>query len=275
MSGNRRVSAVRKEGTAEYAEIAEEFKEKTRAKLCVSCGLCGQTRIIFVRQCFRRRLTADNPSDHSPLHVRLRCISCGATPESAGRDFRCTRCGDLLEFFFPGWSFDPDGPEISLAQSQDLPQRARPERCVALPRTPAADSGRARHHSARRQHSALSTAPLRASHRARPSPRQASGHEPDGILQRHGHDLRRVVSPSGRVSLGGLRFHRQHVGFDGGLRCARKHAQPGADPRRQDLLGQALAIARLRSPHLPASHRFRRLRAHPERTRPPEAGLSV
>jgi threonine synthase len=37
---------------------------------------------------------------------RLRCISCGATPDSAGQDFRCTRCGDLLEFFFPGWSFD-------------------------------------------------------------------------------------------------------------------------------------------------------------------------
>lgn len=37
---------------------------------------------------------------------RLRCISCGATPDSAGRDFRCTRCGDLLEFFFTGWSFD-------------------------------------------------------------------------------------------------------------------------------------------------------------------------
>ena len=38
---------------------------------------------------------------------RLRCISCGATPESAAQDFRCTACGDLLEFFFPGWAFDP------------------------------------------------------------------------------------------------------------------------------------------------------------------------
>jgi threonine synthase len=32
---------------------------------------------------------------------RLRCISCGATPESAGQNFRCNNCGDLLEFFFP------------------------------------------------------------------------------------------------------------------------------------------------------------------------------
>jgi threonine synthase len=37
----------------------------------------------------------------------LRCINCGATPDSAGQDFRCTACGDLLEFFFRGWTFDP------------------------------------------------------------------------------------------------------------------------------------------------------------------------
>jgi threonine synthase len=37
---------------------------------------------------------------------RLRCIACGATPDSASRDFRCTACGDLLEFFFPGWTSD-------------------------------------------------------------------------------------------------------------------------------------------------------------------------
>ncbi len=35
---------------------------------------------------------------------RLRCIACGATPDSAGKDFRCTVCGDLLEFYFPGWT---------------------------------------------------------------------------------------------------------------------------------------------------------------------------
>jgi threonine synthase len=37
---------------------------------------------------------------------RLRCISCGATPDSAAQDFRCTACGDLLEFFFPEYTFD-------------------------------------------------------------------------------------------------------------------------------------------------------------------------
>ncbi len=37
---------------------------------------------------------------------RLRCIACGATPDSAGQDFRCAGCGDLLEFFSPEWNFD-------------------------------------------------------------------------------------------------------------------------------------------------------------------------
>ena len=39
--------------------------------------------------------------------ARLRCIGCGATPDSAGQDFRCTDCGDLFEFVFPGWNYDP------------------------------------------------------------------------------------------------------------------------------------------------------------------------
>ena len=39
--------------------------------------------------------------------AQLRCISCGATPASAAQDFRCTNCGDLLEFVFPGRDFDP------------------------------------------------------------------------------------------------------------------------------------------------------------------------
>lgn len=33
--------------------------------------------------------------------MRLRCISCGSCPDTASQDFRCTACGDLLEFFFP------------------------------------------------------------------------------------------------------------------------------------------------------------------------------
>ena len=44
--------------------------------------------------------------------ARLRCIACGASPDDAGQDFRCSACGDLLEFFFPGWNLDQlDGAE--------------------------------------------------------------------------------------------------------------------------------------------------------------------
>ena len=34
---------------------------------------------------------------------RLRCISCGTIPDTAGQDFRCKHCGDLLEVFYPDW----------------------------------------------------------------------------------------------------------------------------------------------------------------------------
>lgn len=39
--------------------------------------------------------------------AQLRCISCGDTPASAAQDFRCTTCGDLLEFNFVKWPDDP------------------------------------------------------------------------------------------------------------------------------------------------------------------------
>jgi threonine synthase len=45
--------------------------------------------------------------DQAATVSRLRCIACGASPDSAAQDFRCANCGDLLEFFFPGWTFDP------------------------------------------------------------------------------------------------------------------------------------------------------------------------
>jgi threonine synthase len=43
-----------------------------------------------------------------PLNdTRLRCIGCGATPDSATQDFRCASCSDLLEFYFVQWPHDP------------------------------------------------------------------------------------------------------------------------------------------------------------------------
>jgi len=51
--------------------------------------------------------------------AKLRCISCGATPSSAGQDFRCTACGDLLEFFFPEWTSAPLDEGLSHHTSSD------------------------------------------------------------------------------------------------------------------------------------------------------------
>jgi threonine synthase len=34
---------------------------------------------------------------------RLRCINCGAILATAGQNFRCPACGDLLEAFYPAW----------------------------------------------------------------------------------------------------------------------------------------------------------------------------
>jgi len=50
--------------------------------------------------------------------MKLRCISCGATPASAAQDFRCTVCGDLLEFFFPGST--PDALSFDAATLKSL-----------------------------------------------------------------------------------------------------------------------------------------------------------
>ncbi len=46
-------------------------------------------------------------SQFTETSARLRCITCGSKPASAAQDFRCTSCGDLLEFVFPEWSHDP------------------------------------------------------------------------------------------------------------------------------------------------------------------------
>ena len=46
-------------------------------------------------------------TDQTAITSRLRCIGCGATPDSVSQDFRCTNCGDLFEFVFPGWKYDP------------------------------------------------------------------------------------------------------------------------------------------------------------------------
>jgi threonine synthase len=53
--------------------------------------------------------------------AKLRCISCGDATNSAEPDFRCTSCGNLLEFVFPSWNADP--PNASALKSLWLERR--------------------------------------------------------------------------------------------------------------------------------------------------------
>ena len=55
--------------------------------------------------------------------AKLRCIACGATPNSASQDFRCGSCSDLLEFFFPGWTLDPTAFDAAALKSLWLNRR--------------------------------------------------------------------------------------------------------------------------------------------------------
>jgi threonine synthase len=52
-------------------------------------------------------MTKDTLSQaNSASASEVRCIACGSIPVSLGHDFRCTRCGDLLEIAYPGWKTD-------------------------------------------------------------------------------------------------------------------------------------------------------------------------
>jgi threonine synthase len=59
--------------------------------------------------------------------ARLRCISCGETPDSAAQDFRCAACGELLEFFFPGWASGAPAFDPATLKSRWLNRRASRE----------------------------------------------------------------------------------------------------------------------------------------------------
>ena len=105
--------------------------------------------------------------------------------------------------------------------------------------------------------------------------RQTPGHEPHRLVQRHGNDGRAFAGARARLPVGGVRFHRQHLGRHGGLRLPRPHEQPGLAARGQDLLVQALPGARLRRRHLSIEYRLRWLRARAGGSGPARAGLSA
>ena len=111
----------------------------------------------------------------------------------------------------------------------------------------------------------------RAAHRSAGVDRLRAKHQgmnPTGSFKDTGMTVAISFARQNEFQVGGLRFDRKHLSVDGRLRRARRHAQPGGDSRRQDCLGQAFAVARLRRPHLPAAHRLRRLRSRSGRNHP-------
>jgi threonine synthase len=48
---------------------------------------------------------------------RFRCIGCGSLSDSAGKDFHCARCGDLLEITYPRWQDQGARPEAENLKS--------------------------------------------------------------------------------------------------------------------------------------------------------------
>ena len=78
--------------------------------------------------------------------VRLRCIGCDRTLDSAAQDFRCANCGDLLEFVFSGWTYDPSALRARwlnrrLSVGQSLLDQAEVRQSEIIPSTSAKSPG--------------------------------------------------------------------------------------------------------------------------------------
>ena len=77
------------------------------------------------------------------------------------------------------------------------------------------------------------------------------GMNPTGSFKDTGMTAAHERGQGARLRVGGLRFDREHFGLHGRLRRPRRTAEPGADSRGQDRLGQALAGHGLRRRDLP------------------------
>jgi threonine synthase len=61
-------------------------------------------------------LVSSSIEDVRQKNFRFRCIACGALSHAAGQDFRCGKCGDLLEITYPAWNdAPPDAASLQLA----------------------------------------------------------------------------------------------------------------------------------------------------------------
>src|SRR6185437_1903563 len=64
-----------------------------------TCAADSPRRLDSGKMTAGAKVQADMKSGHA-----LRCIACGTEFERAGAEFRCPRCGDLLEVVYPAWA---------------------------------------------------------------------------------------------------------------------------------------------------------------------------
>jgi threonine synthase len=55
--------------------------------------------------------SSTSAADAYPADFRFRCIACGHLGDTAGQDFRCAQCRDLLEITYPAWQQSKRDPE--------------------------------------------------------------------------------------------------------------------------------------------------------------------
>ena len=173
--------------------------------------------------------------------------------------YNCPRCGGLLEAVYPRPADRAGGVEGAVARPAHLQRAARPERRLALPRvhpvsgrlSPRGDAAGGQHAAARRAPGGRATAgwiALAFKHQ---------GFNPTGSFKDNGMTCGVAQARATGRAAGGVRFHRQHLGFHGGL-CQRR--RPAADyfhPARQHLVRQAGAGAGVRRAHAAGGGQFR------------------
>ena len=152
--------------------------------------------------------------------------------------YNCPRCGGLLEAAYSKPESSAGRMESAVARAADAPTR---------PSIRAASGGiansfrswtiySARGDPARRQHAAPGWPPGGGIRRAGPAGFQAPGLQSHRLVQGQRHDLRRRPGAAAGNDTRGLRLHRQHLGFHGGV-CQRGRAAAGhLHPARQHLL---------------------------------------
>jgi threonine synthase len=68
-----------------------------------------------------------------PSDFRFHCLDCGHVADSASPDYRCPRCGDLLEISYPEWNKSGISSRASGISADDLKSRWKERRLSSTP----------------------------------------------------------------------------------------------------------------------------------------------